>query len=77
VVEFLLDMDINTLITTFGLIGLFVILFAESGLLFGFFLPGDSLLITAGLIAAQGNYFGIGPLLVVCIAAAIMGVSAG
>ena len=43
------------LITTFGTIGLILIVFAESGLLFGFFLPGDSLLITAGVFAAKGD----------------------
>ena len=37
------------LIQTLGLIGVLVIIFAESGLFFGFFLPGDSLLFTAGL----------------------------
>ncbi|MCU1430104.1 MAG: putative rane-associated protein [Actinomycetia bacterium] len=36
-------------------IGLFLIVFAESGLLVGFFLPGDSLLFTAGLLAAKGD----------------------
>jgi membrane-associated protein len=40
------------LINTFGLIGVLVIVFAECGLLIGFFLPGDSLLFTAGLLAA-------------------------
>jgi membrane-associated protein len=40
------------LISTFGLIGLFAIIFAESGLLIGFFLPGDSLLFVAGAVAA-------------------------
>jgi membrane-associated protein len=39
------------LIQTVGYIGLFAIIFAESGLFFGFFLPGDSLLLTAGLLA--------------------------
>ncbi len=39
------------LLKTFGLVGLFVIIFAESGLFFGFFLPGDSLLFTAGFLA--------------------------
>ena len=43
------------LIRSFGTIGLILIIFAESGLLFGFFLPGDSLLFTAGLLAAQGR----------------------
>jgi len=46
------------LIKTLGLIGVFTVLFAESGLFFGFFLPGDSLLFTAGVLASQGlvNY---------------------
>ena len=38
-----------------GYIGLFVIIYAETGLLIGFFLPGDSLLVTAGLFAARGQ----------------------
>lgn len=42
------------LVNTFGLIGLLVIVFAECGLLVGFFLPGDSLLFTAGLLSAAG-----------------------
>ena len=46
------------LINTFGLIGLLVIVFAECGLLVGFFLPGDSLLFTGGLLAA-GSVKGI------------------
>lgn len=42
------------LILSVGYVGLFAIVFAESGLFFGFFLPGDSLLLTAGLLAARG-----------------------
>ena len=42
------------LIEAFGVIGLFLIVFAESGLFFGFFLPGDSLLFVAGLLNSQG-----------------------
>ena len=42
------------LIEAFGTLGIFAIVFAESGLLFGFFLPGDSLLFTAGLLASRG-----------------------
>src|ERR1700710_3069452 len=47
-------LDPTHLINTFGLIGIMVVLFAECGLLIGFFLPGDSLLFTAGLVAAGG-----------------------
>ncbi|MBN9100913.1 MAG: DedA family protein [Pseudonocardia sp.] len=42
------------LLSSFGTIGILVVLFAETGLLIGFFLPGDSLLFTAGLICATG-----------------------
>ena len=43
----------DTLIAAFGLPGLLTAVFAETGLLFGFFLPGDSLLFTAGVLTAQ------------------------
>lgn len=43
----------DTLIATFGLLGVLLIVFIETGLLVGFFLPGDSLLFTAGVFAAQ------------------------
>lgn len=46
--------DLAGLIQTVGYIGLFAIVFAESGVLIGLFLPGDSLLFTAGIIASQG-----------------------
>lgn len=49
-----LHIDLIALIKAFGYLGLFAIVFAESGLFFGFFLPGDSLLFTAGLLASQG-----------------------
>lgn len=45
-------LDAQSLLTAFGTIGIAVILFAETGLLIGFFLPGDSLLFTAGLLCA-------------------------
>jgi membrane-associated protein len=41
--------DPQKLLESVGLIGLFIVVFAESGILIGFFLPGDSLLFTAGL----------------------------
>jgi membrane-associated protein len=47
-------LDPNNLVETFGLVGILVIVFAECGLLIGFFLPGDSLLFTAGLLVKQG-----------------------
>jgi membrane-associated protein len=45
-------LDPTHLINTYGIWGIYAIIFAESGLFFGFFLPGDSLLVTAGLLAA-------------------------
>ena len=47
-------MDLVKLIESVGYVGIFAIIFAESGLFFGFFLPGDSLLLTAGLLASRG-----------------------
>lgn len=57
--------DLISLIKTAGYLGLFGIVFAESGLLIGFFLPGDSLLFTAGFLASQGflNIWYLMPLL--------------
>ena len=46
-------LDPTFLVTTVGYLGIFFIVFAESGLLIGFFLPGDSLLFTAGFLASQ------------------------
>ena len=47
--------NVPELIRLGGLIGLVAIVFAETGLMVGFFLPGDSLLVTAGLFAARGD----------------------
>jgi membrane-associated protein len=69
-------LDPALLLTTFGYIGLFSIVFAESGLFFGFFLPGDSLLFTAGLFAATG-FFDIWVLIIMVPIAAILGDSVG
>lgn len=49
-------LDPDFLISSFGMLGILAIVFAESGLLIGFFLPGDSLLFTAGLLVADGRY---------------------
>lgn len=68
--------DPQELIRTFGTIGLILIIFAESGLLIGFFLPGDSLLFTAGLFAARGD-LNIVVILVGCFAAAVLGDQVG
>lgn len=64
------------LIETFGTIGLFLIVFAESGLLFGFFLPGDSLLVTAGLLASHGD-LNFPVILLGCFIAAVAGDQVG
>jgi len=59
--EFLWDLfhrvyDVEFLVRTGGLVALIVIVFVETGLLVGFFLPGDSLLVTAGIFAARGDF---------------------
>lgn len=68
--------DLVQLIKTFGYAGLFFMVFAESGLFFGFFLPGDSLLFTAGFLASQG-FFNIWILIPLLIVGAIGGDNAG
>ena len=55
---------------------IWAIVFAESGLLVGFFLPGDSLLLTAGLLASQ-NILSIRYLILGCFVAAVLGDSVG
>lgn len=69
-------LDPESLIRTFGTIGILVIVFAESGLLIGFFLPGDSLLFTAGLLASQG-LLNLPVLLVGTFVAAVVGDQVG
>ncbi|MBM3163216.1 MAG: DedA family protein [Chlorobi bacterium] len=67
---------LDELILWGGYVLLFAIVFAETGLFAGFFLPGDSLLITAGLIAASGG-LDIGLVLATLTAGAILGDSTG
>ena len=68
--------DLQTIITTGGYFGICAIVFAESGLFFGFFLPGDSLLFTAGFLASQG-YLDIALLTSLAVVMAIAGDSVG
>jgi len=72
----LLHGDLKNLIETVSYIGVFGIVFVESGLLVGFFLPGDSLLFTAGFLASQG-LFNITILGLGCFIAAVAGDSVG
>ncbi|MBU0611938.1 VTT domain-containing protein [Patescibacteria group bacterium] len=68
--------EIMPLIQAIGLIGIFLFVFAESGLFFGFFLPGDSLLFTAGILASAGH-FNIMLLFLGCFVMAVLGDSVG
>lgn len=69
---------IESLISTVGIAGIAAIIFAESGLLFGFFLPGDSLLFTAGfLVQANIIQFNIYALMVILFLAAVAGDNVG
>jgi membrane-associated protein len=68
--------NVPLLIQMGGMAGLVLIVFAETGLMIGFFLPGDSLLVTAGLFAARGD-LNIVWLNLALIAAAIAGDATG
>jgi len=74
--ESFLGFDLATFILAAGYIGLFTVVFAESGLFLGFFLPGDSLIFTAGFLASQG-YFSIIILVAIFFAGAVLGDSFG
>jgi membrane-associated protein len=70
--------DLQSLIRTVGYLGVWAIIFAESGLLIGFFLPGDSLLFVAGFIASTPNSpFNIIVLILGCWIAAVAGDNVG
>ena len=74
--EFLWDLfhriyDVESLVRVGGLAGLATIVFIETGLLVGFFLPGDSLLVTAGLFAARGDLNVVYLILVLSLAAIV------
>lgn len=66
------SIDIANWVQLAGYAGLIAIIFAETGLFFGFFLPGDSLLFSAGLLASQ-RVFAIEVLVPAIIIAAILG----
>jgi len=68
--------NVPELIRLVGFYGIVAVVFAETGLLIGFFLPGDSLLITAGLFAARGD-FDFATLILSLIPAAIIGNATG
>lgn len=69
-------LSVNHIIATGGLLAVGLIVFAESGLLIGFFLPGDTLLFSAGIFASQGKLPLI-PLLVTVVLSAIIGYQVG
>ncbi len=69
-------LDPNSLVKDFGYLGIFITLFLESGVFFGFFLPGDSLLFAAGLLASQGHLNIVG-LIFISVIAAILGNNVG
>jgi len=71
-----MSLNLEQLIEHVGYVGLFAIVFAESGLFFGFFLPGDSLLLTAGLLASRG-ILNIAILIPILFIAAVLGDSVG
>ncbi|WP_151773383.1 DedA family protein [Streptomyces abyssomicinicus] len=66
-------LDPDYLLNTFGVPGLLLIVFAESGLFFGFFLPGDSLLFTTGMLITSGTLkFPLwGAIALICVAAIV------
>lgn len=79
--EWLIDLfhkltDVRGLVQTGGYLALIAIIFSETGLLVGFFLPGDSLLVTAGLFAAKGD-LNIAILLGTLSVAAVVGDAVG
>jgi membrane-associated protein len=73
-----LGLDPKKILNSVGTLGLYAIVFAESGIMIGFFLPGDSLLFTAGLLSATKHVLWPFPLLILgCAIAAIAGDQVG
>src|SRR3954453_2600166 len=80
-VEALNVLDPRSLLSALGAFGVFLILFAETGLLVGFFLPGDSLLFTAGLLSAPAAtaplHLSLPAVLIAAAAGALLGAQVG
>jgi membrane-associated protein len=70
-------LDASSLLSAFGALGIAVVLFAETGLLVGFLLPGDSLLFTAGLLCVPGAHSGPHLVLWQVLLCAVVGALAG
>ena len=71
-----INLDPIAIIKTGSYLGIAIIIFAESGLLFGIFFPGDSLLFAAGLLSG-GGFLSLAPLIIFVVLAAIVGDSVG
>ena len=70
--------DLKSIVEAIGLVGVYIVTFSESGLLVGFFLPGDSLLFTAGFLASPAiGLFKIWPLVIGTWIAAVLGDNVG
>ena len=69
--------DVRGIIAWGGYVGLTAIIFAETGLLIGFFLPGDSLIVTAGLLSATTGVFNVWLLGLLLTVASIIGNTVG
>ncbi|MCB5909112.1 DedA family protein [Streptomyces pinistramenti] len=74
-------LDAGSLLSAFGALGIACVLFAETGLLVGFFLPGDSLLFTAGLLCVPGVHgvvhLSLPQVLIAAVAGALLGAQTG
>ncbi|MEV6979666.1 DedA family protein [Sphaerisporangium sp. NPDC051017] len=73
-------LDAAALLSAFGTAGVFLVMFAETGLLVGFFLPGDSLLFTAGLLCTtqvNGVQLSLPGVLAAAVAGALLGAQTG